>query len=81
MPTVIAIEDDDVEVTLPRGGGVDLEVWVQDGQLRLPENWKPTENERQQTYTGKVGAGGPLVKATLDRGTMRIRSRGAQAGT
>lgn len=81
VPTVIAIENDDVEVTLPRGGGVDLDVSVQDGQLRLPEDWKATESERQQKYTGKVGAGGPLVKATLDRGTMRIRSRGAQTGT
>jgi hypothetical protein len=81
VATVIAIENDDVEVTLPRGGGVQLEVSVRDGQLRLPEDWTATESEGQQSYSGKVGSGGPLVKATLERGTMRIRSRGAQSGT
>jgi hypothetical protein len=81
VATVIAVENDDVEVTLPRSGGVELNAEVTYGELRLPDGLTATTADDKQSYAGKVAGGGPLVKLALERGTMRIRSRGAQSGT
>lgn len=81
VATTIDIENDDVEVTLPKDGGVQLEASVTDGELRLPDSFEAVTSDRKQSYTGAVAGGGPLVKATLDRGTMRIRSRSLRGDT
>lgn len=81
VATSLTIQNDDVEVTLPRSGGVNLAVSVSDGELRLPDGLTATTTERKQSYAGAVAGGGPLVKLTLDRGTMRVRARSGQSGT
>jgi hypothetical protein len=81
VPTVVTIENDDVEVTLPRSGGVQLEATVSDGELRLPDGLTATIAEPKQSFAGTIAGGGPLVKLTLDRGTMRVRGRVGQPGT
>lgn len=75
VPVVIAVKDDDVDVSLPRTGGVNLEVTVADGDLRLPEGLTATVADTKQSVTTAVAGGGPLVKLTLERGTMRVRGR------
>ncbi|WP_239488767.1 DUF4097 domain-containing protein [Luteitalea sp. TBR-22] len=75
VPVTIAVKDDDVDVTLPRTGGVNLEVAVTDGDLRVPDGLTPTVAGTKQSVTTAVNGGGPLVKLTLERGTMRVRGR------
>jgi len=81
VPTTIVIENDDVEVTLPRTGGVQLDASVTHGELRLPEGLAGTTTGPTQSFAGPIAGGGPLVKVALDRGTMRIRARAPQPGT
>lgn len=81
VATTIAIENDDVEVTLPRQAGVQLDAAVTDGELRLPDGLELTRTDEKQSFSGPIAGGGPLVKVTLDDGTMRIRSRGPLAST
>ncbi len=76
VATVIEIEDDTVEVTLPREGGVQLEASIEDGTLRVPTGLTPVKSDRKESVTAAVGGGGPLVKVTVNRGELRIRSRG-----
>jgi hypothetical protein len=79
VETTIDVEDDTVELTLPRDGGLQLEVAVTDGELRVPSSLKPTTTENRQSLTTTIGGGGPLVKVQLERGELRLRTRGAPA--
>ncbi len=81
VATTITIEDDEVDVTLPRTGGVQLVASVTDGELRLPEGLDATTVDRTQKYTGPVAGGGPQVTITLVRGPMRVRARAPEPGT
>ena len=80
VATTVEVEDDQVELTLPRSGGVRLEASVTDGELRVPSELTPTRTEREQTVTADLAGGGPLVKAVVRRGSLRIRAR-VNAGT
>ena len=75
QPTTIAVEEDTVEVELPRDGGVVLEARVVDGDLRLPQGLTATVDERVSTIKAPFAGGGPLVKIDLTRGTLRIRGK------
>ncbi len=81
VPVTITIENDDVELTLPREGGVDLDATVVNGDLRLPPGFEVTTTEGKKAFAGKVAGGGAAVTLSLDRGTMRIRARTPQPGT
>ena len=76
VETTIDDEDDTVELTLPRDGGVQLDATVIDGDLRVPSDLKATTADNRQSINTPLGAGGPLVKVTLKRGELRIRTRG-----
>lgn len=76
VETTIDDEDDTVELALPRDGGLQLELAVTDGELRLPTSLESTTTENRQSLTTTVGGGGPLVKVTLERGELRLRTRG-----
>jgi hypothetical protein len=75
VPTTISVKDDDVDVSLPRTGGVQLDVTVTEGDLRLPDGMSAVVAGPKQTIATPVAGGGPLVKLTLERGTMRVRGR------
>lgn len=70
-----SIKDDDVDVTLPREGGVLLDVKVTNGDLRLPDGVPPVVSGETQSVKAALAGGGPLVSLTLERGTMRVRGR------
>jgi len=76
VPTTIDDEDDTIELTLPRDGGLQLELAVTDGELRLPSSLKATTGENRQSLITTLGGGGPLVKVQLQRGELRLRTRG-----
>ncbi|MCC6163369.1 MAG: hypothetical protein IT182_08475 [Acidobacteria bacterium] len=73
VPTMIGIERDEVEVTLPKNSGVALDATVTNGDLRLPQGLAVTDTDGRKTFAGPVAGGGPLVKLTLDQGSLRIR--------
>lgn len=79
VETTIDNEDDTIELTLPRDGGLRLDVSVTDGQLRVPSSLEPTTTDNRQSLTTTVGEGGPLVKVQLERGELRLRTRGTPA--
>ena len=81
VATSIAVEDDTVELTLPREGGVQLEAGIENGSLRLPDGLTATKVENRESVSAAIAGGGPLVKVTVDRGELRIRSRAPQPGT
>ena len=74
-PATILIENDTVEVTLPRKGGVQLDASIEDGPLRVPDGFTPTKSERTEALSAAVAGGGPLVKVAVNRGELRIRTR------
>ena len=76
VQTSIDVEDDTVELTLPREGGLNLEVAVTAGELRLPSSLEATTTQDKQTLTTAIAGGGPLVKVDLSRGELRLRTRG-----
>ena len=75
VATSIVIEDDTVEVSLPREGGLQLEASIEDGVLRVPEELNPTKSAGKESVTAAINGGGPLVKIAVDRGELRIRTR------
>ncbi len=80
VPTTIEVEDDTVELTLPREGGVQLDASIEHGTLRVPDGFDKTRTETTEAVTAAVAGGGPLVKVAVDRGELRIRTR-ATPGT
>ncbi len=80
VATTIAIEDDTVELTLPRDGGLQLDASIQNGALRVPDGFTTTRTGTTDAVAVAVAGGGPIVKVTVDRGELRIRSR-ATPGT
>lgn len=81
VASTIAIQNDDIEISLPRAGGLQLDAAVTDGDLRLPDGLTSTRTDSRESFSGAVGGGGPLLKVTLDRGALRIRARAPQPGT
>ncbi|HTV00805.1 MAG TPA: hypothetical protein VMF13_09720 [Luteitalea sp.] len=75
QPTTIAVEDDTVEVELPRDGGVMLEARAVDAELRLPQGLTATVADRVSSIKTAIAGGGPLVKIDLTRGMLRIRGK------
>lgn len=76
VETTIDDEDDTIELTLPRDGGLQLEVAVSDGELRLPSFLKATTTDNRQSLSTAIAGGGPVVKVQLKRGELRLRTRG-----
>jgi hypothetical protein len=73
----IAITDDNVELLLPRQGGVQLEATVEGGDLRAPEGLSPVRTDRASTLTAAVAGGGPVIRVDVKQGDLRIRTRTA----
>ncbi len=80
VPTTIQVEEDNVEVTLPRDGGIDLEAVTTDGDLRAPSEFTVTARENGSTLKQALNGGGVPVTLEIKRGWLRLRTRGA-AGT
>jgi hypothetical protein len=80
VPTTIQVEEDNVEVTLPRDGGIDLEAVTTDGDLRAPSDLTVTAHENGSTLKQPLNGGGVPVKLEVTRGWLRLRTRGG-AGT
>jgi hypothetical protein len=72
VPMRIAVENDDVDVTLP-AGGVTVEASTAGGDLRVPGDLEVVEHEGRRSATGAVNGGGPLVSLTVQRGTLTVR--------
>lgn len=80
VPTSIKVEEDNVEVTLPREGGIDLDARTTDGDLRAPSGMQVTTAENRSTLTVPINGGGVPVTLEVTRGWLRLRARGG-AGT
>lgn len=75
VATVITIENDDVELTLPRDGGVQLEASSDQGALHLPPGLTATRDGTRESITSALAGGGPAVTVTVTRGGLRVRTR------
>lgn len=72
VAVTLAIEADDVDVTLP-AAGVALDARVERGELRLPPTVTATRTDGEQRATVDLKGGGPRVALTVTRGTLTIR--------
>lgn len=76
VETSIKVTDDEVDVDLPRHGGVELHASVEDGQLRLPQGLKAeTSGPSDASIRTTLDGGGPLVALQVRDGQLRVRSR------
>ncbi|MBA2355443.1 MAG: hypothetical protein H0V80_12330 [Acidobacteria bacterium] len=73
--TAITVENDDVEVTLPRDAGMQLQASVDEGGLVLPAGLTATTDGTRQSVSGALAGGGPEVKLAVTRGDLRVRTR------
>ena len=81
VATTITVDDDTVEVTLPAEGGVQLEAAIENGSLRLPDGMTATKTGAREAASARLGAGGPLVKVTVNTGALRVRTRAGRPAT
>ena len=72
-PARVAIEADDVEVTLPPGG-VNVTATIEGGPLRAPAELATTTEGNTRRATGALGGGGPLIDVIVARGSLTIRT-------
>lgn len=71
-PVTLAIEADDVDVTLPPGG-LSLEARVESGELRVPDGVASTQDGDVQQASATFDGGGPHVALAVTRGTLTVR--------
>lgn len=69
----LAIEGDDVDLTLPRDG-VDIEASVERGDLRAPDALTAVIEDDVRRVTGSLAGGGPRLSLTVERGALIIRT-------
>lgn len=71
-PARIAIEGDDVEVTLPPGG-VEVAAQIERGALRAPDALTSTSDGDVHRAEGTLEGGGPRITLEVVRGSLTIR--------
>jgi hypothetical protein len=74
VPVTAVIENDFIEMALPRDGGLNLDARVEGGQLRLPSHMLEVKtSEGQQHAEGPIRGGGPQVKLHTTHGDIIVR--------
>lgn len=69
----VAIEGDDVDVTLPPGG-VDVDARIERGELRVPSELTTTTEGDVRRASGSLDGGGPRIDLDVVRGSLTIRT-------
>jgi hypothetical protein len=60
-------------VTLPPGGGYQIDALATDGRLTVPEDLLEVKtSDREQRATATIGAGGPTITLRSKRGDIRV---------